>query len=64
VYKENKATPPKWTNFGYRSFKVNLNYGQAADGRVETEPLPLLGPVNSEYDSRQFVVLDIKYTWR
>lgn len=47
-----------------RSITVNLNYGQAADGRVETEPLPLIGPVTSEYDSRQFVVLDFKYKWR
>jgi hypothetical protein len=47
-----------------RSITVNLNYGQSADGRISTGALPRLGEITSEYDSRQFVVLDFKYKWR
>ncbi|MGI9238314.1 MAG: OmpP1/FadL family transporter, partial [Woeseiaceae bacterium] len=47
-----------------RAMTVNLSYGQGGDGRISTGPLPLLGEITSEYDSRSFVLLDFKYKWR
>lgn len=47
-----------------RAMTISLNYGQGGDGRVTTGQLPILGEISSEYDSRDFLILDFKYKWR
>ena len=47
-----------------RSLTLNLNYGQSDKGEINTQGLPVIGEINSEYDKREFFIVDLKYKWR
>jgi long-chain fatty acid transport protein len=46
-----------------RSIAANLSFIDLGDGRVQSEPIPVIGTVAAEYDEHWGVMLDLQFRW-
>lgn len=48
---------------GGRSIAVNLNYIGMGKGKIESDPVPVLGTLEAEYDKHWGLLIDVQFRW-
>ena len=48
---------------GGRSIAVNLNYIGLGKGKIESDPVPVLGTLEAEYGNHWGLMLDVRFRW-